>query len=102
MMKTSKGPWFVTTMNNTGNSHDVICVKGHKDNVISVNGVLGIFGEQEAMANAALIAVAPDMLDALIAIQETCTMAECIQSQPISEMISEIFSKLANEAGVSG
>jgi hypothetical protein len=99
-MKTTAGPWYVSTMNYIQNQHDVICVKGPQDVIVSVNGVKGQYFADEAMANAALIAIAPEMLDALIAIQETSRMVDSIPSASVNTLISDIFAKLANEAGV--
>jgi hypothetical protein len=103
-MNTTPGPWIVSTTNEAILSRPSICVKSVKTNeVIAVTGH-EYFGDC-AIANAALIAIAPEMLDALIAIQETAQMdiatgENGIHSRPINELISEVFAKLANEAGV--
>jgi len=94
-MRTTPGPWIV-------NSHGIIEV--HKiDNehgnrkCIAICDVSDIPNE-EAFANAALISIAPDMLEALIAIQEAAQM-DMLDAESIEKMISDVFAKLANEAG---
>lgn len=59
--------------------------------------------KEQAIANAALIAIAPEMLDALIAIQETINPANdetVVDLVAMNTMISDIFARLANEAGL--
>jgi hypothetical protein len=108
---TTPGEWIVTTSDEVPMSKiKVVSVNEHgsiqKD--IAIVGKILIDNstdpltaeEAQAMANAALIAIAPDMLDALITIQaELNTSKDIIDLEAINEMISNIFSKLANEAG---
>jgi hypothetical protein len=108
---TTPGEWIVTTSDEVPMSKiKVVSVNEHR----SIQKEIAIVGkilidnstdpltpqEAEAMANAALIAVAPDMLDALITIQGALHSGEgYLDLEAIDEMISTVFSKLANEAG---
>jgi hypothetical protein len=108
---TTPGPWLV-------NWHDVtiggrtiknaICVEKPPTpahyNVIAVCGTEDAEEANTAKANAALISIAPEMLECLIAIQETALMdmengCNGLHSEPINAMISAVLAKLANEAG---
>jgi hypothetical protein len=94
---TTGGEWIVTTT-----PSGFIAVAQ-----LPTRKVIAIFGQEtdenanEHLANAALFAVSKNMLDALIAIQETILDpgAEEIDINVTNEMISTILSKLANEAG---
>jgi hypothetical protein len=99
----TRGPWIVTTVpaiigrqiavisDSEAASQQVICVIGDE---FAPNA-------NEHIANAALIAAAPDMLDALIAIQEQLLDpgTDEVDLNAVNELISDIFAKLANEAG---
>ena len=69
--------------------------------IVAMTGFEGAPDEAESIANAALFAVSKDMLDALIAIQETINPAYDgeVDLIAMNAMISDIFAKLANEAG---
>ena len=102
---TTPGPWIATTNTVKGipDRRMMICVAcANKPNkiVALMTGVEGGTDEIESIANAALIAIAPEMLDALIAIQETLNSSkDVIDLEAMNAMISEVFAKLANEAG---
>jgi hypothetical protein len=96
------GPWIVTTSNLSKLSHASISVKAVKSNfIVAVTGAEGSSDEATVIANAALIAIAPEMLDALIAIHEFVSPAYEGEVDLIAmhTLISDIFEKLANEAG---
>lgn len=105
-MKATPGPWIVTTSNVSLLDHASICVRSLKNNqLVAITGTEGAVNVATVTANAALISIAPEMLDALIAIQEAALMdmetgANGIHSEPVNELISAVFAKLANEAGV--
>jgi hypothetical protein len=105
-MKATPGPWIVTTSNVSLLDHASICVRSLKTNtLVAITGTEAASNKDTVTANAALISIAPDMLDALIAIQESALMdmetgENGIHSRPINELISAVFAKLANEAGV--
>jgi hypothetical protein len=100
----TRGPWIVGT-NIVKGSPDrrihICVVRAEQPNkIIALTGIEGAPDEAESIANAALIAIAPDMLEALIAIQETLmTSKQPIDLEAMNTMISEVFAKLANEAG---
>ncbi|MDX9690774.1 MAG: hypothetical protein RBT70_10025 [Alphaproteobacteria bacterium] len=108
MKSTTPGPWIVagTTLKTTDNGnasvyvvraddqHKVVAIVGAKcpDDIGAAIG--------KTLANAALIAIAPDMIDCLIAIQQTLMSdKEVVNLEAMNEMISGVFAKLANEAG---
>jgi len=104
MLSTTPGPWIVSTnvIKDSPDRRMMICVvKGEQPNkIVAFTGVEGATDADESIANAALIAIAPEMLDALIAIQETLMSEKAvIDLEAINQMISDIFAKLANEAG---
>lgn len=100
---TTRGPWIVTTVpaiigrqiavisTHENASQQVICILGDEYDPIA----------NEHIGNAALIAIAPDMLDTLIAIQEQLLDpgAPEVDLNAVNELISNILGKLANEAG---
>jgi hypothetical protein len=99
----TRGPWIVTT---------VPAIIGRQIAVISTSEaatqqVICVVGDEfapnanEHLANAAVIAVSLEMLDALIAIQEQLLDPGTneVDLNAINELISGIFAKLANEAG---
>jgi hypothetical protein len=107
MISTTPGPWIVagTTLKTTKNGnasvyvvraddqHKVVAIVGAKSN--DLEAAIG-----KTLANAALIAIAPDMIDCLIAIQQTLMSdKEVIDLEAMNEMISGVFAKLVNEAG---
>jgi hypothetical protein len=69
------------------------------DWLVAVCGMEGTAYEAESIANAALIAIAPEMLEALIAIQEAA-MTNQLNAENVEQLISDVFAKLANEAVV--
>lgn len=90
---TTAGPWIVSITQHILTS-PYVCVKSAKDDeIIAICGVGGNSDTGTVIANAALIAIAPEMLEALIAIQETT------EDESIAELISGVFERLANEAG---
>jgi hypothetical protein len=105
---TTPGEWIVTTQKIKGkserNSHICVVVAGTKK-VIAITGIEGKPNENEAIANAALISIAPGMLEALILIQHAALMqiaapnVDVMNPNAINEMISDLLAKLANEAG---
>lgn len=110
--QTTPGPWIVTTTDDDEiivvqiNKHQSIqkriALVGQMDVNFDVEGDKVIYSaENEALSNAALIAIAPEMLDALIAIQEAINPAyECeIDLTAMNTMISDVFTRLAIEAG---
>lgn len=100
---TTKGEWIVTTSDkyvNGGEPTYIAVAQAETNQIIAIVGAEDDELANEHLANAALIAVAPQMLDALIAIQETLNSSnEVIDLDALNEMISDIFAKLANEAG---
>jgi hypothetical protein len=99
---TTKGEWICTTSAEyvPGGEPVYIAVASYP-----TGQIIAILGSTETeelknehMANAALIASAPAMLDALIAIQEAASM-NMLDAESINAMISDVFAKLANEAG---
>jgi len=97
-MSTTPGPWIVTTSNY---AIATIVVKAIRSNLtIAVVGVEGKPETNMYRANAALMSIAPDMLEALIAIQESAP-AGTLNPEAIDLMISDVLAKLANEAGLS-
>lgn len=103
-MSTTPGDWYVTTQNREGKPNAVICVKSTASGrIVAVTGVEGAPDEAESIANAAAISIVKPMMDALIAIQETINPANdetVIDLIAMNTMISDIFAKLANEAGL--
>jgi hypothetical protein len=106
-MNVTPGPWIVMTHNLTINNQlfgNAIVIQksehtAEKDYFIALCGQDdGNEYASEAMANAALISIAPDMLEALIAIQEAARM-DMLDEESITKLISDVFAKLANEAG---
>lgn len=104
MLSTTPGPWIVTTQNLLQRDKAVICVKAGKTLIATTGMEGGMIGmsESTAIANAALIAIAPDMLDALIEIQQAINpeydgMVDLVE---LNQKISDVLAKLANEAGI--
>jgi hypothetical protein len=104
-MKPTPGPWIVGTnvIKGSPDQSEMICVS-QADNIkkiVAITGYAGAHDEAESIANASLIAIAPEMLEALIAIQESAiaNINGVLDANPIAALISEIFEKLANEAG---
>lgn len=96
---TTPGEWIVSQENDGR-----ICVKAMTERgsrIIAVTGMVGGDDENEAIANAALMACAGPMLETLVAIQDALT-AKMIDVDAMLEMIvgqQGVFAKLANEAG---
>ncbi len=93
-MNTTQGPWMAIS-----NGDELLIVSAKTDKIVAI--VSGTRAEDQA--NAALISVTTDMLDALIAIQESINPANdetVIDLVAMNVMISNIFSRLANEAGL--
>lgn len=100
----TRGPWIVSTNVVKGSPdrrvHICVVQATNPSKIVALTGIEGEPDENESIANAALIAVAPDMIEALIAIQEELmTSKEVIDLEAMQSMISEVFAKLANEAG---
>jgi hypothetical protein len=97
------GEWIVstTTVKDSPDRCWHICVMQseapHK--IVGLFGVAGAPDADESMANASLLASQKEMLEALIAIQEAAEMP-VIDRDAIRQLISDVFAKLANEAGV--
>lgn len=99
-MNTTPGPWIVTTSNYAMLKLVSIVVRSSTTNeIIAVTGDMGSHGTDTHIANAALISIAPDMLEALIAIQEAAQL-DILDPELINHLISNVLGKLANEAGV--
>jgi hypothetical protein len=99
---TTPGPWIVGvgTINVDKREHIGVMKANDHTKIIALTGFAGAPDENESIANAALIAAAPDMLDVLIAVHEELnTSKDVIDLTAINEMISGVFAKLANEAG---
>ena len=99
LMSTTAGEWIVSTT-----PKGLICVQAiESQKIVAVTGAIGspVISVPEATANAALISVSKNMLDVLIAIQEAVINPACedVDLIAINGMISEVFAKLANEAG---
>lgn len=105
---TTPGPWIVagTTLKTFENGNASVYVVRADDQ----HKVVAIVGAKypgnldaaigKTLGNAALIAIAPDMLDCLIAIQQTLMSdKDIINLEDMNAMISGVFAKLANEAG---
>lgn len=108
MKSTTPGPWIVagTTLKmfENGNASVYVVRADDQHKVVAIVGAK-CPGDLESaigktLANAALIAIAPDMMDCLIAIQQTLMSdKEVIDLEAMNKMISGVFAKLANEAG---
>lgn len=106
---TTPGEWIVTEEDD----QIMVVANGLKDQPemqASIRRVIAVFGDSdsqyagERLANAALMSISKEMLDALIAIHESARMeissgVKYMNANAIDEMISEVLSKLANEAG---
>lgn len=108
MKSTTPGPWIVagTTLKTfeNGNASVYVVRADDQHRVVAIVGAKcpGDLGTAigKTLANAALIAIAPDMIDCLIAIQQTLMSdKDIIDLEAMNEMISGVFAKLANEAG---
>lgn len=101
-MKPTPGPWIVDTSTKVLGSAVVINADTREIVAVCVD-----MEKVDTMANAALISIAPEMMEALIAVQEAATMAMdgdlqgTLEAAPIAAMISDVFEKLVNEAGLS-
>ncbi len=99
----TRGEWFVTTSEQyvpDGEPVYIAVAQAETNQIIALLGAETDELANEHIANAALIAVAPQMLDALIAIQESLNSSiNVIDLEGMNTMISEVFAKLANEAG---
>lgn len=96
---TTPGPFIVTT--NDSDEIIVVSINGHGSIIktVAVCGHVDVDSEDESLANAALFATSRDMLDALIDIQVMVSNPESVDLEFINEIISNVFSRLANEAG---
>jgi hypothetical protein len=97
---TTRGEWIVSQLND-GRIAVVAIKEDSTQKVIAVTGMVGGDDENEAIANAALMAVAPQMLDVLIEVQNSLAQ-KLIDIDAIMELIAGpegIYSRLANEAG---
>ena len=100
-MKYTQGPWKVSdsirTAINSKNKHIAMVNYSHR------GAPSDVFGE-EHLANAALIAAAPDMLEALEGAERLLTWMESghahkePEPQPIRERIQEAIAKAKGEA----
>lgn len=105
-MKPTPGPWIVKVKQ--ASLFEVASVR-------VVNAVTGkivavcdtpAMAVSEAIANAALISISNDMLDAIVAVQATVINAmdgdiqATVEAAPIAAMISDVLEKLVNEAGI--
>lgn len=97
------GEWIVTTSAKyvpNGEPVYIVVANAETDQIIAIMGAENDALANEHLANAALLAVAKDMLDALVIIQnQVLDPEEETDLVEINSMISDIFSKLANEAG---
>jgi hypothetical protein len=105
-MKPTPGPWIVVTrQSGLFETASVMVVNAKTNDVVAMCNNPSISFES-SMTNAALIAVSNDMLEALIAVQETVMSAmdgditATVEAAPIAAMIGDIFERLANEAGI--
>lgn len=102
---TTPGEWIVTTnrldQSPDNRTHICVVVAQNPSKIIALTGYEGAEDEAESIANAALISVAPDMLEALVTIQQALMhpTESVIPISEINKMISDVFTKLANEAG---
>lgn len=100
---TTKGEWIVTTSDKYvpgGEPVYIAVAVAGTDQLVAILGAENDDLAHEHIANAALISTAPQMLDTLIAIQETLlTSKQVIDLESMNAMISDVFAKLANEAG---
>lgn len=96
--QTSSGEWIVTT-----NEKEIAVVQLCSNGTQKTIATFGNEADQNAnehIANAALLSASKEMLDTLIAIQdELTTSKKIINLEALNEMLSEVFAKLANEAG---
>ena len=105
-MNATPGPWIVSedTIKNSPDRRVHVCVTqaNNQSKIVALTDYYGENDEAESRANAALIAIAPDMLEALIAIQETAiaNLNGTMNADPVAAMISDILEKLINEAGI--
>ena len=96
---TTPGPYIVGTTKAYNIEFISVVTSARTSKAVALTGVAGAADESESIANAALFAIAPDMLDALIAISETINADVPLDVESINAMISDVFAKLANEAG---
>ncbi len=100
---TTPGEWIVTTSAKYvpgGEPVYIVVARAETDQIVAIMGAENDALANEHIANAALLAVAKDMLDALVIIQnKVLDPGEESDLVEINAMISDIFAKLANEAG---
>jgi len=100
---TTPGEWIVTTSDKYvegGEPRYIVVAQAQTNQIIAIMGAENDELANEHIANAALLSVSKDMLDALIVIQnQVLDPGEETDLVEINSMISDILSKLANEAG---
>jgi hypothetical protein len=95
---------FIVCMNVVKNSpdkrvHITVSTNTTPSKIVALCGFAGTLDESESIANASLFAISKEMLETLIAIQESARM-DILDPESIEKLISDVFAKLANEAGV--
>jgi hypothetical protein len=100
---TTRGPFIVSTSVVKGSldrrTHISVVQANHPRRIVALTGIEGEADESESIANAALFAVSDLMLETLIDVQMELNTAKVIDIEKVNEMISEVFARLANEAG---
>ena len=100
---TTPGPFIVSTNTIKGSPdrrvHICVVQANNPAKIVASTGFEDADDQAESIANAALFAVSDLMLETLIDIQMELNTAKVIDIEKINEMISEVFAKLANEAG---
>lgn len=103
MKITTRGPFIVSTstLKNSLDRRTYISVvqANHPGKIVALTGIEGAEDEAESIANAARFAISDLMLETLIDIQIELNTAKVIDIEKVNEMISEVFARLANEAG---
>lgn len=100
---TTRGPFIVSTNTIKGSPdrrvHICVVQAKNPNKIVASTGFEGAADEAESIANAALFSVADLMLETLIDVQMELNTAKVIDIEKVNEMISEVFARLANEAG---
>lgn len=91
------GEWFVSTVDK---QIVVMTCKDAKRIILATLGDDDAPNADELIANAALFAISKNMLEALIVTsQELMTSKKPIDLEALNQIYSDVFAKLANEAG---
>lgn len=91
------GEWFVSTVDG---QIVVMTCKDAKRIILATLGDEDAPNADELIANAALFAISKNMLDALIVTtNQLFTYKENIDLEVLNQIYSDVFEKLANEAG---